>query len=326
MSIRLEAHGMRRHASTNRPAVGKSFVGRLILTDQDGKALSRNDTVYSERDVVHRCRLQATFSDRFLAMLYAAVILLGGVSVVLFLVWLALLLEPPSGYRNPTTLSGTTVVLLDSSDTIDEVAEEEVPELIEARLSDVRLSADQIARLTRRNEDVSDAELLVQGPGKDRDERRPGIPRHPRLESMPDWVLRYQAQGFESYGELLKSQDIELVATWKTPSGIPAVVTLKLADSSVTRSDTMPVNRLAFRQTRHPFLDWDHRLFAEYGVPVSDTAIVSHFLSPATVQDMLQQEQNACQQAGRKLSQVHSVVFEITGGSSGQVRLHSLQD
>lgn len=269
--------------------------------------------------------LRVSTEDQTISWLLSAILTVGFLVCVLFVIWLNQQTKPAQGdviVKDGKTWK-LTEVSLDKSDSdldLTDIPPAAAPELqleLEA-IPDIvsSLQGSETPKSEFDGVEFSDGNREVGPPG----ERMGGTPRSPEpIELLPEhkrWSVLYQGLSAHHYFEMLKHFEIEIGVVSLNSNSI---VRLKCVDSlwkAIQSDRKSEKSAFYFATSKSTSQFWDHNIARKQNVNLEDTATV-HFYPAKTLKWLREAELEQANQDGRNHEAIISTKFAVKATESG---------
>jgi hypothetical protein len=256
--------------------------------------------------------------DQVSGMLVAVLIILGFITLMMFLIWLStrvFWVEPPvpvtlldvGGGGSGQVAGGEREFEEPNPEEINEVVDPPIEQTIESLVAVVTTEAQQLDAVegstslgTGQGEGTGDGR--GKGPGGPGTED--GIPAYER------WEVRMSAANVDEYARQLEFFGVELGVAGGGNPNVEYIFKLTAPKPSVRRGDPKAEKRLRFLHKSGELRKADRELAARAGVP-TDGRVVFQFYSEQMYKTLLQLEYD--RKGKRTISQVRKTVFGVRG-------------
>jgi hypothetical protein len=258
--------------------------------------------------------------DQVSGMLVAVLIILGFITLMMFLIWLStrvFWVEPPvpvtlldvGGGGSGQVAGGERDFEEPNPEEINEVLDQPIEQTLESIVSVVSTQEPQLDAVegstslgTGQGEGTGDGR--GKGPGGPGTED--GIPAYER------WELRMSAANLDEYARQLQFFGVELGVAGGGNPNVEYIFNLTAPKPDTRRGDPKAEKRLRFLHRSGELRKADRDLAARAGV-ATDGRVVFQFYSPQMYQALLQLEYNS--KGKRTISQVRKTVFGVRGSA-----------
>lgn len=261
--------------------------------------------------------------EQWSAMLSSILLLLGMITIVMFIVWLTATIR----WGKPVAIikiedvggGGKGNTLADSNKDLEEPNPEEMPEVVEQKVeSSLESISSVVATEVMTLDSVGGSTSLGNGEGTGTgDGRGPGPGGPGTSDGIPAWErweVRFNAQDVKTYASQLDFFKVELAVVG---GGIKHVDYCSNLSSTPTKRIGQPKDekRLRFLNKAGDMREADRTLARKAGIEVSDR-VVFQFYSKEMYDQLLLLENIKFQGAGKKMIEVKKTVFGIRGNAS----------
>ncbi|MGI9516283.1 MAG: hypothetical protein ACR2NP_04495 [Pirellulaceae bacterium] len=258
--------------------------------------------------------------DKTATFLVAAVVVLGFLVFVLFMIWLTLFAGAPS--QKPaiaiTELAGNDDRPEGVADDWQEPGVEDFPEVEQPQLADaLEAVTDSVSSVRAQLEKVDgNAAQMGRGAGLgDKRQRGRGGGNSDIIPEWDRWKIEYSAGTLAEYMNILQSFGITLGCVSQVSNQIQYLSSLTNAQATITVGDRSQAG-LYFHNTRNRLRRWDQNKAAASGVDVRNKLIV-HFYPTDIRQQLLELEHAEYSREGKELIEVKQTVFRVRPAGGG---------
>ena len=256
--------------------------------------------------------------DQVSGMLVAVLIILGFITVMMFLIWLStrvFWVEPPvpvtlldvGGGGSGQVAGGERDFEEPNPEEINEVVDQPIEQTLESIVSVVSTQAPQL-------DAVEGSTSLGSGQGEGTGDGRGKGPGGPGTEdgipAYERWELRMSAANLDEYARQLEFFGVELGVAGGGNPNVEYISKLTAPKPTVRRGDPKAERRLRFLHRSGELRKADRELAARAGIP-TDGRVVFQFYSQQMYQTLLQLEYD--RKGKRTISQVRKTVFGVRG-------------
>jgi hypothetical protein len=285
--------------------------------------MSTTESVRQMQPLKLRADTRVSSYDKTSAMLVAAVIVVGALVFVLFMVWLTLFAGRGAATPLPpiTELAGNDNRPEGVADDWQPPGVDEFPEIEQPQLADaLEAVTDSVSSVRAQLEKVDgDSAQMGRGPGLgDRRARGPGSGDGNIIPEWERWKIEYEAGTMAEYMDILESFDIYLGAVSQISNQILFFDNLNDSRPAMTvgTRNSPEADNLYFRNTRSRLKRWDQNKVLAGGGDV-DNKIVVQFYPPAVRETLLRLEQAEYLAAGKDLDEVRQTLFRCRAAGGG---------
>jgi hypothetical protein len=267
--------------------------------------------------------------DQVSGMLVAVLIILGFITLMMFLIWLStrvFWVEPPvpvtlldvGGGGSGQVAGGEREFEEPNPEEINEVVEQPIEQTIESITAVVTTQAQQL-------DAVEGSTSLGSGQGEGTGDGRGKGPGGPGTEdgipAYERWEVRMSAASLDEYARQLEYFGVELAVAGGGNPNVEYITKLTAPKPSVRRGDPKAEKRLRFLHKSGELRQADRQLAARAGV-ATDGRVVFQFYSDQMYKQLLQLEYD--RKGKRTISQVRKTVFGVRG-SAGRYEFYVIE-
>ncbi len=261
--------------------------------------------------------------DKTSAMLVAAVVVIGALVFILFMIWLTLFagrvgIKPPPPI---VELAGNDNRPEGVADDWQPPGVEEFPEVEEPQLADALEAVTDSVSSVRAQLEKVDGNAAEMGSGSglgDKRARGPGSGNSNIIPEWERWKIEYEASTMAQYMSILESFDIYLGSVSQISNQILFFDDLNNSKPTMTAGNrkSPEAQNLYFRNTKSRLKRWDQNKVLAGGGD-TDNKIVVQFYPPEVREMLLRLEQTKYLNEGKKLTEVRQTLFRCRAAGNG---------
>ncbi len=279
--------------------------------------------------VVSRCiaidhRMAVTGYDRISAILLATLILVGGFTLLLFVMWVLSFERPLPLSPRPWPLVITTgdTVEISGDESLDEPLPSELPETGVPPVSEMIAGVLGVISQSRlQTGGASGNESGVPGP------RRSLSPRLGNPGRSTGWEIDLTAVDRESYARQLDQFGIAILAVSRAPASVNEVFVLSSLSqvdaarvvTQSSRTEESARGTILFCHTDRRLAEWDRQMFQSMTGQDASEYVTGYRMPEVLVEQLARLEREYAATRGHELTDIHSTQFRIVDSAGGQV-------
>ena len=266
-------------------------------------------------------RTKVSHYDTLNAMLISAIVVVGFLVTLLFLIWLTMVLdfsrrqpamlvayEEPFGNEKPEGFE----------DDIYEPGVEEFPEVETPQLKDALEAVTEAVSSVRANLEARDGDAAEMGRGAGAGSRDGGpgtgnadvIPEHKR------WKIDYESNNISEYAKQLSFFDIDIGTVQQNTNGIVRLRDVGGNPQTISTDRKAEKKTLYFSHEKRRMRRWDETLVKNNGIDLEGSFTVQFY--PMKTRVLLRQvEQAYLTEVGRTLRDVRRTYFKVVPSAGG---------